>query len=178
FRTAVIRLWTRPALLKSVPLANGKEGETGQVRASLSSLIQEAYLPYAIGKQLLSERECWRQIRTADAEWLWPVVDDGGMIVPSLAMRYDLFDHIGVRFDATPNQTALRRLGTRYGVFSDKAGVTDRMSGGGRLAILAPEITREILSQPTNEPEEPLLSDSGTPSDSDSGVTEKNLEEQ
>ena len=177
-RRAVIRLWTKPVLLKNVPIGNGKEIEAGQVRASLASLVEEAFRPYTHGKQVIGPRESWRPIRTAVAAWWRPWVDSEGQVVPLLAMRFDLFDHLGIPVDGVTDQASLRRLGVSYGIFSDSPGVTDRMTGGCRLAVLTHEIKQEILSQPTNEPEEPTFSDSEPFSDSDSGVTEEISDDQ
>ena len=86
----------------------------------------------------------------------------------------------------------LRRLGIRYGIFGDSPGVSDRLSGSptvtertgdsgskggkvGRLAVLTSVIRGEILSQPTNEPDEPVAGDSTAAGDSLGCVTQENL---
>ncbi|MGQ0634225.1 MAG: hypothetical protein ACT4QC_06430 [Planctomycetaceae bacterium] len=161
-KAAVHRLFTRPVLSKSVTIMNGNPSETGQVRASLASLLEEEFKRYIQGKQV-PERESWKYVRTAIAAYWRPARGSDGRVAQLVAMRYDLFDQLNMPCDGITDQTSLTRLGTRYGIVSDTPAVTARLTGGGRLAVLTDEMTREIFSHPTDDPAEGGFSDSEVP---------------
>ena len=99
-----------------------------------------------------------------------------GAEVTMLAMRFDLVNQIRkVTVPGAKSHRSLRSLGVKFRVFSDKAIVTDRLSGGGRLAVLSPELTAELLAAPLDDPQENEASDAVTPVTQQSDIEVENL---
>lgn len=77
--------------------------------------------------------------------------------LPVLAMRYELLNQArGAKLEGIKTQKKLIQLGTEFGVFTpvtdgvteDGLIVTDRMTGGHRLAVLSQEFTSELMAMP------------------------------
>jgi hypothetical protein len=140
-RAALVQLWTRPRLLEQI-----KGTEAGSDVASSASLVSRVRSRAAGPPQA---REAWRPIHAAYAAWWRRYPDpDGGEVRIALAMRWELGAQIGVDLPGITDQAALTTLGERFGVIDPKPPLSDRLSDGGRLAVLVPDLTDELLAQP------------------------------
>jgi hypothetical protein len=92
-----------------------------------------------------------------------------------LAMRFVLTEQVGVRIPGAVDQTRLKQLGETFGVFDAKPSIPERMTGGGRLIVLATAVTDDILAVPVDddEPEQNTRSDAA---ESVTAVTEYDYE--
>ena len=135
-----------------------KSGDTTDEVASKTSLagrvlsaINEGWKPNA--------ESSWKPVQGNYAAWFRPFrVDTDEQVPVLLAMKFDLLAQLGLHIDGIANATAFRRAGENYGTFMEqpptKANgmqVSDRLSGGRRLAILSPEVAAEILEQPDED---------------------------
>jgi primase-polymerase (primpol)-like protein len=155
FAADIFRVWTSPSLFKSVPVGDGSDN--APTRASLASMVEELFKPFKEGRPLKGGgRQRWFQIKTAVSAWWRPGVADDGRIVPRLAMRYDLFDNIGIRSEWATDQQALGDIGRQWGVFTDATDAKGRLTDGTRLAVLSVKMTDRILSHPTEDTEDDI----------------------
>lgn len=172
FEADLYRVWTSPVLFKSVPVGNGSEN--GPVRASLASLVTELFDPIKNSGRM-PDRPKWVQIRSSVAAWWRPGMGEGGMLVPYLAMRFDLFDHLRIPCEWATDQKSFKQSGGRWGLFADDGCVRGRLTDGKWLAVLSARMREQILSQPTNEPDEECFADDEKAADDSSNVREEDF---
>ncbi len=178
FVADVFRAWTSPVLFKNVSV--GRDGdETGVTRASLASLVSDLFRPFDEGRAMIEGRQRWLEIRTSIPAWFRPHIDNDGMIVPALAMRYDLFDNLRIPCDWAADQESFRRLGGQCGAFTDSPPVRGRLTDGTRLAVLSAKLTQRILAKPIEltadddeDGDQPDLADAADATDGNSAVRE------
>jgi putative DNA primase/helicase len=140
FRQALVKLWTKTVTFE---VARNPEGDV----AARSSLI--ARVRTARAKAAAEGRERWRPVQNAFAAWWRLHVDGQGEEHLLLAMRWQLKEQIGVELPGVTDQNTLTALGERFGVFDADPKVATKLSGGqARLAVLAPNLTEELLDNP------------------------------
>jgi putative DNA primase/helicase len=168
YRQAIISLWTRPASMSihKTPIADGQSVQLA-TRNSLALRVRKLEeAAVASGK--------WHHVQ--DGFDAYMRIEDGptaGEHTVVLAMRYELAQQIGVTIPDTTNQTALTRLGIKFGAVTQSPKVygrpiPSRMSGGGYMSVLSTSITGAILARPSEE----LDKDECDPSDEQKTASE------
>jgi hypothetical protein len=163
FRESMVRLWTATRTWEVVKAAGGGAGGEVAPRTSLVGRVrsQAAARPPA-GKG--AGRPRWREIRHALAAWWRPCVRHGGGPGLLLGMRWELVGQVGVELPGVTDQPSLTELGRRYGVLDPSPPAPPVLSGGtDRIAVLTPDLTRELLDDPAAWEEGPELSDTPPP---------------
>jgi len=154
FRQSIVRLWKATQTFEA---RTGEGGESVAARASLISRVQTQARDYLRGRRQPEKRQRWREVQKAFCAWWRPFVGEDGEVTILLAMRYELGDQVKVVLPGVSNQGDLSKLGLRFGVFQANPPVGPVLSRGTtRLVVLSPELTRELLEDPTDwEDEEP-----------------------
>jgi hypothetical protein len=114
-------------------------------------------------------RTSWLRVQGSFAAWWRPLRVKHAHNLPALlAVKFELFKQLRVSVPGVISAKAFRQAGINYGVFFDEppilsdrslavsdgssgvrdgCKVTDRLTGGGRLCILSPDITLQILEE-------------------------------
>lgn len=160
FHQAIVSLWSRPKnmgiykqMLGETTGQNGKgNGNRDSVQlATVVSLASRVRRMDAAG-QIPSDK--WVAVQDGyDAFCRMEIGPAPGEIQIRLAMRYVLTQQVGVTIPGVTDQTSLTKLAKKFGAAEEPraGGVSDRMSGGGRLSLLSLAVTGAILATPTNE---------------------------
>lgn len=143
FREALVRLWTAT---RTFEVSRGDGAEV----ASRASLVSRVQTHAAKAQGVPTGRGRWHEVQRAFDAWWRPAVVKGECVT-LLAMRWTLGSQIGFELPGVTDQASLTDLGTKFGLFFTPAGVTDRLPGGTRLAVLSPELTNELLAQPAED---------------------------
>jgi hypothetical protein len=152
FRELFIRLWTKT---QTFEVTHAPEGDRA-ARASLVSRVESAFAPYRTGDVNPSERETWREIQKGFAAWWRPYQPTAGELAVWLALRWELVGQIGVELPGVTDQPSLVRLGVLAGVLDQSDSVPSITNRGKtRLAVVAPELTTELLDNPARWSPEP-----------------------
>jgi len=140
FRSAVIKLWSRPFAGESITRENG---EQVNLRASLRSRVASQL------KRPHSGKPAWNQIHPAYSAWWREESDENGEVQTYLAMRYELASEGQVDVSGCDSQAALTALGVKFGAIDPSPPVSTRLSkGSARLAVLSRELTDYLLAEP------------------------------
>jgi len=154
-RQAIVTLWTRPASMGIHKMVIQK-GDSVQL-ATRNSL--------ALRVQKLQDNGVqpgrWHAVQEGFHAYMrLEKGPEPGEFAVVLGMRYELAQQIGVTIPDVDNQTALTRLGVKFGAVSEDPVVfgkkiPSRMSGGQFLAVLSPRLTGVILATPLEASDEP-----------------------
>jgi hypothetical protein len=163
FKAEMVKVWTVPATWE-IPKDTAGTGmeHVGATRASLISRVQSQRKRYS------ADADRWHRIHPALSAWWRVSVIDGEEKV-FLAMRWELANQVKEKLTAVNDQEALTRLGRQFGVVNTNPPVPDRTSGSGgkerqgRLAVLSDDITEELLSMPSDAPDDDDPGDTVTP---------------
>ena len=145
FRQAIISLWVKPASM-GIHRQEGPGGSAVQLatRNSLASRVLRM-----LAEDSYEGRAGWTKVHEGfDAYYRVVRGPAPGEIRTLLAMRYELATQIGVVVPGATDQNGLGLLGKKFGAIDPEPGVTDRMTGGGRLAVLSRSLCDHILAVP------------------------------
>ena len=158
FRAALIRIWAKPTNMQMVRVPTPSSERDGMVMATRNSLISR--LVRANGDGKISQRQ-WTRVQEGFDAWarLHPVATErvltNGEVVTEtvpqlyLAMRWQLATQISVTLPNVNNQTALHRLGEKFGCIDATPPMSTKTSDGQeRLAVLSRSVTDELLYLP------------------------------
>jgi hypothetical protein len=153
----MVRLWTATRTFEVAKTVEGTSGEAIASRASLVSRSKSAAREFLNGRLKPQKRERWIEVQRAFSAWWRPHLAINGdgeeKAIILLAMRWELVGQIGIELPGVTDQTSLTTLGTRFGVLERESPVPAILSGGARrLAVLALELTTELLEEPDLDP--------------------------
>ncbi len=167
FRAALIRIWAKPTNMQMVRVPTKAAENDGLVLATRNSLISRLVRANGDGKikrqwtRVQEGFDAWARLHPVATERVLP---DGEIVTESvstmfLAMRWQLATQISVTLPNVNNQTALRRLGEKFGCVDPTPPMPTKTSDGEeRLAVLSRSVTDELLYLPL--PEEDVATDS------------------
>jgi hypothetical protein len=158
FRAVVVKAWTKLdtfSLNKKVIIDRDRDGDSVQLmhRGSLIQLVRDAMwkaeYESAAGPAYTSD-EKWQETKPGRYAWYRRTVDHRGKPGVLLAMRFEMLGQLNLHPpEGVRDQKTFRRLGIKYGVFVEGAGIPDRCDGGNvRIAILSRELTNDLLAEP------------------------------
>jgi hypothetical protein len=151
FHGQMVHLWTRTQTFELVKAAEGNAGDLA-ARASLISRVRAQARDYLSGAKLPDKRERWQEVQRAFDAWWRPWESPEAEVRILLAMRHRLQHQAGVALAGVRDQATLTELGMAYGVLQAQPTVPTVLSGGKRrLAVLALDITEELLEMPLDE---------------------------
>jgi hypothetical protein len=144
FRQAVIRLWKLPTTWEKQQTDN-KDTAT---KASLASRV--------ISQKQKGGRAKWNAIHPACDAWWREWTDAEGELHTLLAMRWTLAAQVGVDLPGVTDEESLTELGMKFGILQKPPeGIPSKLSGGThRVAMLSLDLSRELLEQPAEDPED------------------------
>jgi hypothetical protein len=159
WRQHLFLVLTTPQTFEVARSVEGTSGEQVSSRASLITRIQTQARAYLKGEPVPRANPGWQQAHRAFPAW-WarrpPSAGKGPPIV--IALRWDLghhCQHAKLPLPGVSDMESLHEVGTRYGVLDSSPPVAAELSGGRRkLAVLAADVTEELLETPQEGAEE------------------------
>jgi hypothetical protein len=148
FLEALVRLWHAPQTFEFTRTAEGGKASSVASAATLVSRVRLQRREQAGARWPARQR--WIHIHQAySAWWRLHVVADEEVVL--LAMRWELAGQIRQALPGVSDQRSLVILGSRFGAFEEVQGVPGVSSGGQqRLAILARDLTEQLLEEPAD----------------------------
>ncbi|HEX5270239.1 MAG TPA: bifunctional DNA primase/polymerase [Gemmataceae bacterium] len=147
-RQAIMRVW-------NAPCTNRRElqdqGPPIVIGGSLATAAREALPDPCAVLEHSKGRPGWVMIHPPYLAWCRPAVDKGtGEGVIRLGMHYGLGNQLKTDFPGTVDQESFSKLGAALGLIDAQPDVPTRTSGGkDRLAVLALDLSRELLDEPS-----------------------------